>query len=187
MRIAMINGGCYLSKDEWRRKFWNIAWTKEDGMYKITCQSSFMYEIIDKPFLLNWWILSDLMPHIIGDCELMAKLVCNTSLLRDHDYRLKNLSFSHKVCIQCPLGIREDLMHFVMQSLDTQNMRNEMFAVINVIDDVYVIDILAEQPYIFYVMMCKHPPGVPFESVAKTWLVSCRYIAKTYRRLVTKW
>ena len=111
----------------------------------------------------------------------------NTSLLKDHDFRLRNLSFSHKVCIQCPLGIREDLMHLVMQCPDTQNMRNEMFPVINVIDDVYVRDILAEQQDIFYVMMGKHPPGVPFESVANIWLVSCRYIAKMYRRLLTKW
>ena len=45
----------------------------------------------------------------------MAKLVCNASLLKDYDYRLKNPTFSHKVCTECYLTIREDVTHLVMQ------------------------------------------------------------------------
>ena len=86
----MINGGCCFSKEEWKKKLWEIAWLKENEDYKFIYQTTFMYKIIDKPYFLIWWILSDLAPVIMGDCEIMAKLVCNSSLLKDHDY-------SHKV------------------------------------------------------------------------------------------
>ena len=181
--VAVINGGCYFSKDEWKKKIWEIAWVKEDEDYKFTCQTTFMYKVIDKPYFLIWGILSDLVPVIIGDLEIMAKLVCNSSLLKDHDYRLKKLSFSHKVCTECPLGIREDLLHSVMQCPDTQEIRTVMFALINAIDDVYVKDVIAEQQDLFYIIIGKHPAGIPFESVSNILLVSSWYISKIYRRL----
>ena len=67
-----------------------------------------------------------------------------------------------------------------MQCPDTQEIRSEMFAVINSIDDDYVKDISAGQHDLFYVLMGKHPDGIPFESVSKIWLVSCRYVSKMY-------
>ena len=127
---------------------------KEDEDYKFICQTTFMYKIIDNPYFLIWWILSDLAPVIMDDCEIMAKLVCNSSLVKDHDYRLKKLSFSYKVCTECPLGIR-DLLHLDMQCPDTQEIRTEMFALINTIDDVYVKDVIAEQQDLFYVINFK--------------------------------
>ena len=111
----MINGGCYLSKYEWKTMVWDIAWQMEDNTYNLSCPNTFMFRIIDKPYFLTWWIISALVPSIIGECETMAKLVCNCSLLKDSDYRLKNLSFSNKVCTECYLGIREDVNHLVMQ------------------------------------------------------------------------
>ena len=184
--VAIINGGCYFSRDEWKKKIWEIARVKEDEDYKFICKTTFMYKIIDKPYCLIWWILSDLAPIIMGDCEIMAKLVCNSSLFKDHDYRLKKLSFSHKVCTECPLGIREDLLHLVMQCPDTQEIRTEMFALINAIDDVYVKDVIADQQDLIYVIMGKHPAGIPFESVSKIWLVSSWYVSKMYRRLIDR-
>ena len=31
--IDMITRGCYLGKQEWSKKMWDIAWTKEDEEY----------------------------------------------------------------------------------------------------------------------------------------------------------
>ena len=131
-----------------------------------------MYKTIDKPYFLNWWFLSDLIPSVISNCERMAKLVCNASLLKDHDYRLKSLSFSHKVCTECTLGIREDLVHMVMQCPDTEEIKCEMFEVINAIEDDHIKTLMFEQLEVFYILMDKHPPGIPFESMIKIWLVS---------------
>ena len=84
--LNIINRGCYLSKLEWRTMVWDIAWQMEDYEYSLRCPNSFMSRIIDKPFFLTWWIISDSVPSITGDCETMAKLVCNYSLLKDSDY-----------------------------------------------------------------------------------------------------
>ena len=73
-----------------------------------------------------------------------------------------------------------------MQCPDTQEIRSEMFAVINSIDDDYVKDISAGQQDLFYVLMGKHPDGIPFEYVSKIWLVSYRYVSKMYRRLINR-
>ena len=112
-----------------------------------------MYKIIDKPFFLNWWVLSDLVPNVISNCEIMAKLVCNASLLKYHDCRLKRLSFSHKVCAECILGIREDLLHMVMQCPDTEEIKCEMFEVINAIDDDHVKALMLEHRDVFYILI----------------------------------
>ena len=68
----------------------------------------------------------------------------------------------------------------VMQCPDMQELRSEMFNVLDPIDDVYVKDILTEQQEVFYSLMGKHPTGVPFESIVKLWLTSSRYICKMY-------
>ena len=85
-----------------------------------------MYRVIDHPFYLIWWIIADLLPGISNNCEIMAKLVCNASLLKDHDYRLKSKSFSHKICNNCDLGIREDVNHLVVQCLFFEEIKEEM-------------------------------------------------------------
>ena len=60
----------------------------------------------------------------------------------------------------------------VMQCPDTQELRSEMFHVLDAIDDVYVKDILTEQQEVFHTLMGRHPTEVPFESilVVKLWL-----------------
>ena len=184
--INMIENGFHFDKQEWKRKVCEIAWVQEDDEYRITCQNTFLFKVIDRSYILNWWILSDLIPDIISNCEVMSKLICNSSLLKDHDYRLKKQSFSHKICTQCMLGIREDTMHLVMQCPDTEHIKSEMFDVLSAIDDEHVSNVLQDQQNVYYVLLGKHPKGVPFDSMVKIWLVSSHYITRMYRRLLSK-
>ena len=147
---------------------------------------SVLYKVIDKPCYLKWWILSDQIPYIMRDCEIMAKLVCESSLLKDHDYRLKSLSSSYKVCTQCMLGIREDLMHIIMQCPDTDDIRREMFEVLNSIEDNYVQDILKEHQEVFYALMGKHVAEIPFESMIKIWRISSKHVSRMCRQIISK-
>ena len=181
--ITMLNNGCYLSKDEWRIMVWDIAWQMEDNEYNLDCPNTFMFRIIDRPYFLTWWIISDWIPSMTGDCEIMAKLVCNTSLLKDSDYRLQNLSFSNKVCTECYLGIREDVNHLVMQCPTYEGDRAEMLDVLNSIDDEYVKAALDDHQDIFNVLMGKHPIGIPLSSAFKIWAVSSHYISRMYRKI----
>ena len=181
--VDMINGGFYLSKFEWKTMVWNIAWQIEDYEYSLSCPNSFMSRIIDKHFFLTWWIISDSVPSITGECETMAKLVCNCSLLKDSDYRLKNLSFSNKVCSECYLGIREDVNHLVMQCPAFEEDRAEMLDLLNTIEDDYVKTALLDHQNIFNVLMGKQPNDTPLSSAFKIWAVSSHYISKMYRKI----
>ena len=114
MCYTMIENGCHLSKSEWSKYIRSIAWRKEDEEYSVTNKDSILYQVTEKPRCITWWAISDLISSMVGTCEIMAKLVCDTSLLKSSDYRLKKLSFSHKICTACDLGIREDIKHIVM-------------------------------------------------------------------------
>ena len=95
--MRMIRTGCYFSKSEWRKLVWEKVWVKEDEdcslMYKQPHQNYKLFEITGKPYYLVWWSLADLYPKKIKMCETMASLVCDTSLLRSTDYRLKKKTF----------------------------------------------------------------------------------------------
>ena len=176
----MINNGCWLSKSEWKNMIWGIAWQLEDREIDETCQNTFLYRIIERPFFLSWWIISDLIPARISDCEIMSKLVCNSSLLKDSDYRLKNLSFSHKICIECCLGISEDTNHLVMQCPANEGIRSEMQDELNGFDDLQVKRTMEDPQNLFNTLMGHQPVGMPFESALKIWDVSSREAEKSH-------
>ena len=178
------NGGCHLSKPEWKKKIWGIAWQKEDEWYELQRSNAMLFRVLDRPFYLIWWIISDQIPIHTHNCEIMSKLVCNASLLKDHDYRLKQKSFSHKVCNQCYLGIREDVNHIVMQCPNNESYKKEMLDCIKAINEETVDRILDEPQNLLGVLMGQHPEGVRFEIMLKVWLISSKYIADIYRRVM---
>ena len=183
MCYNMIENGCHYGKSEWSKFIWSIAWRKEDEEYSEINKDSILYQVTDKP-RITWWAISDLIPSLISTCEIMAKLVCDTSLLKSSDYRLKKLSFSHKICTACDLGIREDIKHIVMQCPHYEGIRSEMCDVLKAIDDPVVQQVLSEPLEFFYVIMGKHPIDAPFESMIKLWMVTSRYITRMYRQVI---
>ena len=158
--LGMAENECHFSKTEWKNKIWDIAWSMEDNDYELHNNRSLLFRIIERPFYLIWWIIADLLPNLSGNCA---------SLLKDHDYRLKRKSFSHKVCNLCYLGIREDVNHIVMQCLFFEGTRKEMLDVINAINDERIAPILANPQHTYDILMGKHPEGAPFETMLKIW------------------
>ena len=69
-------------------------------------QGALLRNVIDHPIYLIWWIISDLVPQMIHDCEIMAKLVCKCSFFKDSDYRLKKSSLNVVLTVICAAGRR---------------------------------------------------------------------------------
>ena len=66
--------GHYYCKETWKTIVWENAWRKEDNdvniMYKQPYVKYFMFDIIEKPFYLMWWIISsDNYPKKMCVCE----------------------------------------------------------------------------------------------------------------------
>ena len=95
------------------------------------------------------------MPCHTNNCEIMSKLVCNASLITDHDYRRKR-----KVCNLCDLGIREDVNHIVMQCPNNRGTRKEMLDVIRSRNEVTVDRIFSHSEVYFTVKDLWSPMGV---------------------------
>ena len=181
--LDMIANGCHLSKVEWKKIIWEIALQKEDEEYDLHRSNALLFKVIDRPFYLIWWIIPDLMPYLTNNCEIMSKLVCNASLLKEHDYRLKRKSFSHKVCNLCDVGIREDVNHIVMQCPNNEGTRKEMLDVIKSINEASVVT--TSQPQnLFGILMGQHPEDVSFEIMLKVWVTSSKYISDINRRVL---
>ena len=115
----------------------------------------YVYKVINRPLFLVWWVISDMFPSMLKNCEIMARLVCNASLLKDNDYRLKKLPFIHKVCTQCYLGIREDVNHLLMQCPAYVDIKREMYGVLESIDH-YIKVALDDQQGIFNTLMGRY-------------------------------
>ena len=113
----------------------------------------------------------------------MAKLACNASLLKDNDYRLKKLSFSHKVCTVCDLSVRENVNHIVMQC-PVFGVRSEICDILKSIEDCYIQEVLKEPQESFHVIMGKHQVNVPFEYMLKLWLVTSDYITRIHNQAI---
>ena len=160
------------------------VWRSEDEKYINSSNDAIMYKVIERPSLLVWWVISDMIPSTMRTCEIMAKLVCDANLLRDSDYRVKRLGFSNKICNACELGIKEDIKHLIMQCPHYEGIRSEMWDVLKAIEDRYVQNLILEPLEYFYVIMGKHPEEVPFESMLKIWLVSSRYITQIYKSAI---
>ena len=50
--LDLIENGCHLSKYEWKKKVWEIAWQKEDEMYDLHRNDALLFRVIDRPFYL---------------------------------------------------------------------------------------------------------------------------------------
>ena len=53
-------------------------------------------------------------PEMISICEDMARRVCDSSLLKVNDYRLKGKTYGAKMCTRSDLGILESAHHLIM-------------------------------------------------------------------------
>ena len=185
MCMRMILNGCFYSKREWKEIVWRKVWPKEDDdcalMYKQPHQKYLLFEMTDKPYYLVWWIIADMLPRKTSMCEIMAALVCDTSILKNSDYRLKKKSFSHKICTRCDLGTIEDIRHLLMQCpFFSTEMRNLYESLGRMGSDVASRVANDAQNY-FHIIMGKQPEYATFQSMVDIWLLTGECISKIYR------
>ena len=164
--MNMIMNGHYYSKEQWKGLVWQNIWKLEDSncaiLYKDPNRNITVYNVMDGTYYLVWWIISDTKPEMISICEDMARIVCDTSLLKTNDYRLKGKTYGAKMCTRCDLGILESAHHLIMQCPFYENERKTMYHEITLIEGVWREDIMANSQEIMYILLGKHPEGRSF-------------------------
>ena len=116
-------------------------------------------------------------------CEIMASLVCDSSLLKTSDYRLKGKSFSHRICNKCELGILEDIKHLLMQCPYYTEERTQLQHSIQLIGT-ELSDRINDPPIYFNTIMGKQPEDTGFQEMIAIWLMTGDHISKLYKRTV---
>ena len=116
--------------------------------------------------------------------ETMASLVCDTSLLKSTDYRLKGKTHSQKMCNRCDLGAIENIFHLIMQCPFYVDERVMMYRQLEELGTDAVKAVLDDPPNIFHILMGKHPDHLSFESMVEIWLISGHYISQMYSRAI---
>ena len=133
--MRMIYGTRIYSKPEWKKVVWSAAWKveREDWMYRSVLYKSVftIKRVSGGVYHMVWWFLSDMIPRLTRECELMAKFVCKCSRLKAYDGRLKSASRIDKVCQLCIENEVENVEHIILRCPELDRERNSMFDKIN--------------------------------------------------------
>ena len=109
-------------------------------------------------------------------CEIMVKLLCHASLLKQDDGRLRSAPFGSRGCTLCDNAANENARHMVMQCSFNEGKRTAMF---NEIETVYPrVYPNLEPAEAFSVLMGKHIEGCDPERMVHIWKISCNYITQ---------
>ena len=75
--LNMALNGHFYGKKDWNRIVWSKVWALEDEeilLYKNQlAKEKLLFRIVEKPYYLTWWVISDLSREHIDKCEIMAK------------------------------------------------------------------------------------------------------------------
>ena len=154
-------------------------------LYRQPYQNILLFNIMDGPYYLVWWVIADILPKHVGMCERMASLDCNTSLLKATDYRLKGKTIRYKMCERCDLGITEDVRHVVMQCPFFEPHRVRMYDDVRQTRPEGTEMILGRPQEIFYVLMGKQPNDAGFDKMIKFWVITGSHIVKMYDEIIS--
>ena len=135
-------------------------------------------ELLDKamtgPAYSIWWQLSDRNHSMIKRCEVMIKIFCKATLLRDDDCRLRGKPIGTRMCTRCELGAVENAIHIIMQCPANEYNRHIMH------DEIHDICPLIEPQDFFGVILGKSINGWNFEQMSPIWETSATYVSRIY-------
>ena len=184
--MRMINTGCYYSKEEWKKTVWEKVWLREEEdcciMYKQPHQNYLLFNVIEKPYYIIWWILADSLPERLRMCEIMMALVCDASLLKSTDYRLKKKTFSERICTRCDYGTLETINLVVMQCPYHAEERQRIHDEIAKLNSESSEQVINDSQNYFYTVMGKQPVGLPFHEMVDIWLITGQCVSIMYKR-----
>ena len=100
--MRMVTGIQVYDKSTRRRIVWNSAWEVEDEDWRIRVSffntTSILAKTMGTVKYLIWWNLANIKPELMRQCEDLAKIVCNTSKLKNNDPRLKCSTPVDRMC-----------------------------------------------------------------------------------------
>ena len=118
--------------------------------------------------------MSDNNIYNMKRCEIMVKLLCKASSLKDDDCRLRSKTVGSRMCIRCDLGAPENATHMIMQCPENVHagvcLNTEISEIAPNIDPQEFLNIV----------LGKSIDGWSYEQMEPIWEISARYVTKMY-------
>ena len=112
-------------------------------------------------------------------------IVCDTSLLKATDYRLKKKSIGYKMCDRCELGIIENARHLILQCSFYDLERTDMFKEIESVNDTWSTKISNQGYDLMHILLGMLPEGINFDEMKDIWLIAGSHISRMYLNAIT--
>ena len=116
--------------------------------------------------------LADTFPEKTSQFEIMAKLTCRASKLKNDECTLRRATHAEKMCSLCYLGQAECLEHLVLTCPIHEPMRVDMY------NDIAKLDITIPNDINFKVILGGYMDGMSSVEMIPIWLIACDYICK---------
>ena len=127
---GMVQTQRFYPKSVWREMVWKRGWALEDVYWRIEKHLHKSLDILSNvsPIVryLPWWSISDKYPKHMKDCEILSRIVCHASLLRDDDFKYKNQIGTNRMCNLCDRFEIENARHFILLCPYFAQQRNLM-------------------------------------------------------------
>ena len=176
--VREMCNGTFISKTRWKLLVWGSAWALEMNEWQAPRGDSVHLELLDKtmtgPAYSIWWQLSDRNHSMIKRCEVMIKILCKATLLRDDDCRLRGKPIGSRMCTRCELGAVENAIHIIMQCPANDHNRHIMQ------DEIHDICPIIEPQDYFDVILGKSINGWNFEQMTPIWETAATHVSRIY-------
>ena len=182
---GMIENQHFYPKSVWREMVWKKGWVLEDLYWRIEKHMHRSLDILSgiSPVVryLPWWSISDKYPNLMKDYEILARIVCHASLLRDDDFKYKNQLGTARMCNLCDNFEKEDARHFILRCPYFANQRSTMLNEIDAVIGAPRISFFDDNVDMLYRLMGRPHCNISEAQSKAILLIILKTVASMYR------
>ena len=166
------------SKAMWRRLVWDKVWAMENEWWSNKMAEdrhlSLFKQVSEAPAYSIWWQIADVDRSYMKQCEVMVRILCHCTVLKDDDFRLKRATIWDKMCTLCDLAAIEDARHMIMQCPYHTDLR------VKLQDKISRICPDFGTREVFKTILGKPIEGIDAQNMCRIWKIGCEYTARMY-------
>ena len=176
--IRNMARGELVSKAKWKDLVWGKAWDIEREWWQHHYDNDRHLDLIVHtsitPSYTIWWQIADLDRSYMKYCEVMVKILCHCTNLKEDDFRYKRATINERMCALCDQAAPEDALHMIMQCPYHAEWRGVLQ------DEVSLICPNFGAREVFYTILGKPLADVDMYNMWQIWKITCYHTARMY-------
>ena len=182
----MVERQHFYPKSIWKNMVWKKGWELECVYWRIERQMHKSLDLLSGVSNVtrynNWWALSDKYPERMRECEIIVKILCHASALRDDDVKYKSQLGTNRMCDMCNEYETEDARHFVLHCSFFNDVRDTMMYEIDQIVNVAGTPLFRQDTDMLFTILWRRNEDLSEQTQEDIWLVILRYVSIMYRK-----